>query len=95
MSGINTCFKVIFSENNFQHAAGIFKLSERDLSACVGGLGPVWGKMRMKRGRDQYDFESNNIKVIAAVCLQQTRNWMACMGKALPSFFFFLYSCHS
>lgn len=38
MSGINTYFKVIFSENNFRSAAGIFKLSESDLSKAK----PVW-----------------------------------------------------
>lgn len=38
----------MFSEKNFQRAAGIFKLSESDLSARVGGFGSVWGKCESK-----------------------------------------------
>lgn len=48
--------------------------------------------MRIKRGRDQYDFDSNNVIVIAAVCLQHTRNWTACMGKVCLSFFLIFLS---
>lgn len=37
------------------------------------------GGIRIKRGRDQYDFESNNTTVVPAVCLHQTQNWMTCV----------------
>lgn len=41
-----------------------------DLAACVC----VGGEKRMSGSRDQYDFESNNITVIPAVCLQQSQS---------------------
>ena len=77
-SGINTYFKVIFSESNFSacgwHLLNCLKAIFQKAKPCVGGFGCEWGKCESKGGRDQYDFESNNITVIPAVCLQQTQN---------------------